>query len=50
MDAESADKLPKMKKISLEILSKLSEVLKGDWKKLAAKFGFNDTEVCQVYK
>jgi len=43
---ESADmKARKLNKVTPEMVAKLSESLKNDWKKLATKFGYTNDEV-----
>lgn len=43
---ESADvKTRKLNKVTPEMVAKLSESLKNDWKKLATKFGYTNDEV-----
>ncbi|XP_051166267.1 THO complex subunit 1 [Leptopilina boulardi] len=44
-DAETLDKVPKINKLTPEMIAKLSEALKGDWKKLATKLGYKDNEI-----
>lgn len=45
-DSESADiKARKLNKVTPEMVGKLSESLKNDWKKLATKFGYTNEEV-----
>lgn len=45
-DSESADiKTRKLNKVTSEMVGKLSEILKNDWKKLATKFGYTNDEV-----
>lgn len=45
-DSESADiKARKLNKVTPEMVGKLSESLKNDWKKLATKFGYTNDEV-----
>lgn len=46
VDSEGADaKTMKLNKVTPEMLVKLSEILKNDWKKLATKFGYTNDEV-----
>lgn len=46
VEAESADtKARKLNKVTPEMVAKLSESLKNDWKKLATKFGYTNDEV-----
>lgn len=44
------NKTEKTQKISPELVDKLSEVLKDDWKTIAAKFGYQSDEVCHSFK
>jgi len=45
-DSESTDiKARKLNKVTPEMVGKLSENLKNDWKKLATKFGYTNDEV-----
>jgi len=49
VDAESADmKARKLNKVTPEMVAKLSESLKNDWKKLATKFGYTNDEVSKI--
>lgn len=46
VDSESADgKVRKLNKVTPEMVAKLSESLKNDWKKLATKLGYTNDEV-----
>lgn len=46
VDSESVDaKSRKLNKVTPEMVAKLSESLKNDWKKLATKFGYTNDEV-----
>ncbi|XP_071641863.1 THO complex subunit 1-like isoform X1 [Temnothorax longispinosus] len=46
VDAETADvKARKLNKVTPEMVAKLSESLKNDWKKLATKFGYTNDEI-----
>lgn len=46
VEAESADmKARKLNKVTPEMVTRLSESLKNDWKKLAAKLGYTNDEV-----
>jgi len=46
VDSESADgKARKLNKVTPEMVAKLSESLKNDWKKLATKLGYTNDEV-----
>jgi len=49
VDAENADmKARKLNKVTPEMVAKLSESLKNDWKKLATKFGYTNDEVSKI--
>lgn len=46
VEAESTDaKARKLTKVTSEMVGKLSEILKSDWKKLATKLGYTSDEV-----
>lgn len=46
VESENADnKTGKLNPVSGEMIAKLSEVLKGDWEKLATKLGYAQDEV-----
>ncbi|XP_011315035.1 THO complex subunit 1 [Fopius arisanus] len=46
VDTENTDnKVRKLNPVSVEMIEKLSEVLKEDWEKLAAKLGYNSGEI-----
>lgn len=46
LETENSDsKSRKLKPVNAEMITKLSEVLKGDWEKLAAKLGYTSDEV-----
>lgn len=48
VEAESVDmKARNLNKVTPEMVVKLSESLKNDWKKLAIKFGYTNDEVCK---
>lgn len=50
-DSESADnKGRKLNKVTPDMVGKLSESLKNDWKKLATKFGYTNDEVYKYVK
>lgn len=42
---ETKGRESKLNKVTPEMVAKLSEMLKGDWKKLAAKLGYTNDEV-----
>lgn len=44
-NVETKEREIKLNKVTPEMVAKLSEVLKGDWKKLAAKLGYTNDEV-----
>lgn len=44
-NVETKGRESKLNKVTSEMVAKLSEVLKGDWKKLAAKLGYTNDEV-----
>lgn len=46
VDSETTDiKTRKLNKVTPEMVVKLSESLKNDWKKLATKFGYTNEEI-----
>lgn len=46
VDSESTDlKTGKLNKVTPEMVAKISESLKNDWKKLATKLGYTNEEV-----
>lgn len=46
VEAENTDtKGRKLTKVTPDMVAKLSEILKNDWKKLATKFGYTSEEV-----
>ncbi|XP_015588644.1 THO complex subunit 1 [Cephus cinctus] len=46
VDAENAEvKIRKLNKVTPEMVAKLSEALKSDWKKLASKLGYTNDEI-----
>ncbi|XP_047360741.1 THO complex subunit 1 isoform X1 [Vespa velutina] len=44
-NVETKGRESKLNKVTPEMVAKLSEVLKGDWKKLAAKLGYTNDEI-----
>lgn len=44
-NVETKGRESKLNKVTPEMVAKLSEMLKGDWKKLAAKLGYTNDEV-----